>query len=175
MRLTRRLFLLGPALGWAACRVPSSHSGPVLAETPLAPSSPVDSILRAYVDVLVPADETPSATALGVDKRLLAFAREHPDYQRLLELGLAWFDRQARTKHGRGFPELREDEREAVVRTAAAADADTLPRVFFERTRAHALFHYYGRPESWRGIRQYRGPPQPAGFMDYARPPRSTR
>ena len=30
-------------------------------------------------------------------------------------------------------------------------------------------------PETWRGIGQYRGPPQPLGFSDYAEPPRAAR
>ena len=131
-----------------------------------------DSTLRAYVDVLIPADETPSATALDVDKQILVVARGHRNYQRLLDLGLDWLNMQARAKHGRNFPELAEGDREAVVRQAADAPNKTLPRIFFERTRADAFHFYYGRPESWRGIAHYRGPPQPLGFMDYAEPPR---
>ena len=61
------------------------------------------------------------------------------------------------------------------MRQAAAAANNTLPRVFFERTRGDAFFHYYGHPESWRGITYYRGPPQPLGFLDYDQPPRMSR
>jgi hypothetical protein len=90
-------------------------------------------------------------------------------------LGLEWLNKQARAGYGRDFPLLDEGSREEVVRQAEAAGYDTLPRVFFERTRADAFFHYYGRPESWRGMAHYRGPPQPLGFMDYAQPPRTSR
>jgi len=169
MRLTRRQLLIGFALGWVLSRVlPSRAASPW-------PSRLADSTLRAYLDILIPADETPSATSLDVDKQLLAVASGQRDYQTLLEWGLDWLNRRAREQYGREFPELEEGNREAVVREAAEAGYNTLPRVFFERTRADAFFHYYGRPESWRGIAHYRGPPQPLGFPDYIDPPHASR
>ena len=135
-----------------------------------------DLTLKAYVDALIPADETtPSGTALDVDKQLLIVAKRNRSYLRLLELGLDWLNTQSRTDFGGSFPELNEGKREAIVRQAAAATYGTLPRVFFERTRADAFSFYYSRPESWRGIAYYRGPPQPLGFLDYAKPPRKQR
>jgi hypothetical protein len=92
-----------------------------------------------------------------------------------LSFGLDWLNKQARAGYGLDFPALDEGGRDAIVRQAAAAGLDSLPRVFFERTRADAFFHYYGRPESWRGMAHYRGPPQPLGFMDYTQPPRTSR
>lgn len=175
MRLTRRRFFVWPALGWAVSRVLPAHAEPIIDTTPFALLAPAEATLRAYVEVLIPADETPSGTALGVDKQLRVVAKGQRDYERLLDLGLAWLNRQARSNYGRNFPELDESGREAVVARAAAADYMTLPRVFFERTRADAFFHYYGRPESWRGMRHYRGPPQPLGFMDYTQAPRFSR
>jgi hypothetical protein len=150
-------------------------AGPLTGVAPTEPSAPAESTLAAYVDVLIPADETPNGTSLGVDRQLLIVAKALPDYQRLLDLGLAWLNSHARASFGRDFPELREGQQEAVVGQAAAAGHSTLPRVFFERTRADAYSHYYSRPESWRGIVDFRGPPQPLGFMDYARPPRRSR
>lgn len=169
MRKARRRFVIGSALACVLSGVAPSRaaSGPSLA---LA-----EATLRAYVDVLLPADETPSGTALGVDVRLLAVAKQREDYRRLLDWGLDWLNGQARAHYRRDFPELGEAEREAVVRRAAAGGYGTPARVFFERTRADAFTHYYARPESWRGIVQYRGPPQPLGFADYAEPPRALR
>jgi hypothetical protein len=165
MLLTRRRLLIGFAATWALFRLPGSHA----ASRWLSPLT--QSTLKAYVDTLIPADETPSGTALQVDRKLLRVAGGQPDYRRLLQLGLDWLNAQARAQYGRDFPELEDEEREAVVARAAAAAHDTLQRIFFERTRADAFFHYYGRPESWRGMAGYRGPPQPEGFPDYARPP----
>ena len=175
MRLTRRRFFIGSALGWVLSRVLPARAALITSTEPGAPSVSSEATLRTYVDVLIPADETPSGTALGVDKQLLVVANKQRDYQRLLELGLDWLNKQAQAEYGRNFPELDEGKREAIVRQAAAAGFNTLPRVFFERTRADAFFHYYGRPESWRGMAQYRGPPQPLGYMDYTQPPRTSR
>jgi Gluconate 2-dehydrogenase subunit 3 len=151
-----------------------SRVGPLRAATPQSPTH-TGFTLKAYVDVLIPADETPSASALDVDKQLQTVAKGKPDYQRLLELGLDWLNARAQSSFGANFPDLNEEKREAVVRQAAAAPYNTLPRVFFERTRADALYFYYSRPESWRGIAYYRGPPQPLGFLDYAERPRKQR
>jgi hypothetical protein len=141
------------------------------------PPSPslAEATLAAYVDVLIPADQTPSGTALGVDKQVAVAARERRDYQRLLEWGLDWLNSQAQARYGRNFAESDAPGRDAVVAQAAAAEYNSLPRVFFEWTRTKAFFHYYARPESWRGIAQYRGPTQPIGFLDYALPPRPHR
>ena len=172
MQQTRRRFLVRSALISVLSKVV-----PALAVSPPAQTSPrvADATLRAYVDVLIPADETPSGTALGVDKQLLAVAAGKPPSQRLLDSGLEWLNDQARAKYGRNFPELEQGVREEIVHEASAAAEGTLPRVFFERTRTSAFFYYYGHPESWRGIRQYRGPPQPLGFSDYMQPPRAAR
>ncbi|MGD2083834.1 MAG: gluconate 2-dehydrogenase subunit 3 family protein [Chromatiales bacterium] len=169
MPLTRRRLLIGFATSWALCRLlPARAASRWLSQL-------TQSSLRAYVDTLIPADETPSGTSLHVDRQLLRVAGKQRDYQRLLQLGLDWLNAQARAQYGRDFPRLDDEGREAIVGRAAAASYETLPRTFFERTRADAFFHYYGRPESWQRIAHYRGPPQPLGFLDYTRPPADAR
>lgn len=44
-----------------------------------------DATLVAWLDTLIPADETPSATQLGVDRMMLARERKDPDYRIVLE------------------------------------------------------------------------------------------
>lgn len=175
MQVRRRRFFVGSALGGALSWMRPARAAPVASVESFAPPVRADATLRAYVDVLIPADETPSGTALGVDSKLLAAAKRQSDYQRLLDLGLDWLNRQARAGFGRDFPSLGEGEQQELVSQAAAAGHDTLPRVFFEWTRADAFFHYYGRPESWRGIRHYRGPPQPLGYLDHTEKPSGSR
>lgn len=170
MRETRRRFFVGSALIWALSRVAHSR-----AAMPRSSASHADATLAAYVDVLIPADQTPSGTALGVEKQLLAAASERHDYQRLLGWGLDWLNDQAQARYGRSFAESDESSRDAIVAQAAEAAYNTSPRLFFEWTRTKAFFYYYARPESWRGITQYRGPTQPVGFLDYALPPRTQR
>lgn len=48
-----------------------------------------DATLVAWLDSLIPADETPSATQLGVDRMMLARERKDPDYRIVLEHILA--------------------------------------------------------------------------------------
>ena len=167
MRQGRRRFFIGSGLGWLLSRVTPSRA------TAQRSAALADATLKAFVDVLIPSDEiAPSASALGVDKQLLTVAKGKRAYQRLLELGLDWLNTQSRSDFGGNFPELNAGKREAIVRQAATAAYTSLPRVFFERTRADAFSFYYSRPESWGGIAYYRGPPQPLGFTDYAKPPR---
>lgn len=75
-----------------------------------------------------------------------------------------------RARAGRGFAALDEPGREAVVARAAEAPEGSDPRRFFEQTRIVAFFYYYSDAASWPAL-GYDGPPQPAGFMDYAEPP----
>ena len=124
----------------------------------------------AYLDTLVPADETPSATILGVDKQILAKAATLPEYTHLIQQGCRWLDTQAFQYKMRDFPALQERARIAVVEQAAAARPRSLPRVFFEATRSDAFFYYYGHPESWPGL-GFQGPPQPHGYLDYTQSP----
>lgn len=175
MRLARRRFFARSVSGWLLAKVLPVHAGPILDATPVTPPPREAPTLGAYVDTLIPADETPSGSELGVAQQLLKVAGGRPDYQQLLDLGLAWLNQRARAKFDRDFSDLGEGERESVVSQAADADFHTLPRLFFERTRADAFFLYYGRPETWRGIRYFHGPPQPLGFMDYTQPPRPLR
>lgn len=135
---------------------------------PLTPS--VMHTLAAYFDTLIPADETPSATQLGVTAQVLVQASRDASYQSLLERGCAWLNAQARQHGAEHFPALAADQREQVVHLAASAASRSVPRTFFERTRRDAFFYYYAHPQSWRGL-GYHGPPQPLGFMDYSAPP----
>ncbi len=130
--------------------------------------------LAPFLDTLIPADESPAATALGVDRRLIDKAAGDASYRRLLAQGCRWLDRAARKLGAADFAALPDGGREAVVALFAAARRGSRPRIFFETTRSDAFFHYYAHSESWAGL-GYDGPPQPAGFPDHAAPPGSTR
>lgn len=127
--------------------------------------------LGVYLDVLIPADETPAASQLGVDREILDKGRKDARYQRVLELGVAWLDRQATEVGGKDFVSLGDSDRVSVVSRAAGAGEDSLENIFFSITHADALLFYYARPEGWQGIPGYHGPPQPLGYMDHHRPP----
>jgi hypothetical protein len=127
--------------------------------------------LTAWLDTLIPADETPSASQLGVDRDLLEKGRADDDYQRVLDLGVAWLEQQARELGGKDFVLLDDSARATIVTHAAAAGTDTLEGIFFEITRADAFLFYYARPEGWHGLPGYHGPPQPLGYMEHHQQP----
>jgi hypothetical protein len=127
--------------------------------------------LPAWLDTLIPADGSPSATQLDVDAALLADAGQQPVLMRTLAAGCRRLDNEARRLGAAGFAALSEPLREQVAAAAAAAPEGSLPRQFFLTTQYYAFAHYYARPESWPGL-GYHGPPQPVGFPDHADRPR---
>jgi len=129
--------------------------------------------LVPYLDALIPEDSTPSATQLGVDQAILDLARQRFEVARLIALGCAWLDGQARERGTAEFAALDPAGREAVVALAERSPARSLPRAFFELTQEQAFTHYYAQAASWQGL-GFAGPPQPLGFLDFAAPPKAS-
>jgi hypothetical protein len=126
--------------------------------------------LAAYLDTLIPADETPSATQLGVSEKILSRAATDSDYLRLIKRGCDWLDAQAKQSGAAHFAALSEDQRERVINLAAEGEGGPWIEMFFDQTLADAFSHYYADPRSWRAL-DYAGPPQPRGFADYTQAP----
>lgn len=164
MPVSRRGFLRWSTVMWALTRL-----FPVRAAK-LPPNPDTDATLAAWLDTLIPADETPSATQLGVDRMMLAAERNNPDYRIVLDFGREWLSAQARARGAADFAALDTAGREAVAAQAAAAGEEAPEYHFFLSTRHEAFAFYYQQPESWPGT-GYRGPPQPLGHMDYTRKP----
>ena len=172
MKLTRRVFLkvgalgaavvAGGSFGWQWLR---GRSIPQLDDEHI-------SLLRAVVDVLVPADQlSPGALDLGIDRDLIENSRDDDRLRRLLFNGGAELQQAARRAGAASFPELPPASKVELLREAEAASRETPQRRLFDRLREETLARYYARPESW-GALCYQGPPQPLGFMDYAEAPR---
>ena len=128
----------------------------------------------AYLDTLIPEDETPSATQVGVVEKILAKSAAERAYTQLIQKGCTWLDEQAGQYDAVHFAALSEAQREAIVRLAADGRAGRLSLGFFRRTQWDAFFYYYAHPRSWPGL-GYPGPPQPQGFLDYTHAPRKPR
>ena len=126
--------------------------------------------LEAYLDTLIPADDTPSATQLGVSEKILSRAATDSDYLRLLKRGCDWLDTQAKESGAAHFAALSEDQRERLIHLAAEGEGGPWVEMFFDQTLADAFSHYYADPRSWRSL-DYPGPPQPRGFLDYTQAP----
>jgi len=166
-RIRRRLFLVLLALAPLAAYVRG------LRAVPLAPSRPAPdpfAALPAYLDTLIPPHGGPSATALGVDRELLAAARAEPSYGKLLAAGCRWLDAQARVLEGGAFGALSEAGRIAIAQNAQDAAEGSGEWTFYQRVRAEAFRHYYADPRAWSSV-GFEGAPQPAGYLDYAEPP----
>ena len=168
MFVTRRRFLKWSTIWWMFSRVIS-----VRAASP-ASTPATGYTLGAWLDTLIPADETPSATQLGVDRLLIVAASDNRDYRTLLAFGQIWLDSQARLRGAPDFAALDAGGREAVATQAAGARAGSALRRFFDVTRQDTITRYYQQPGSWPGL-GYSGPPQPLGHPDYTRSPERPR
>jgi hypothetical protein len=127
--------------------------------------------LELFSDTLLPADELPAASDLGVPRALAGKAATDRQLRRLLRLGLDWLDSASHAKFDRAFAGLSEAERNQVLSIAAAAQQGTTERIFFDRARMELFTLYYAHPHTWAGLPASL-PPQPIGFLDFASPPR---
>ncbi|MEN8259968.1 MAG: gluconate 2-dehydrogenase subunit 3 family protein [Pseudomonadota bacterium] len=127
--------------------------------------------LSAYLDTLIPRDNSPGALDTGGLEHMLASAEADLKLKVLIQHGTAWLDEHAREAHHKPFSKLDPSAREMIVEAAAqAAKNNSVPRAFFEETRRVAMRHFYAHPSAWPAL-NYQGPPQPAGFPDYTQPP----
>ena len=126
--------------------------------------------LSAYLDTLIPPDETPGAVQLNVPGMIISKSKTDRKYRRLIKKGCGWLDAQAKYSNADRFASLDEDNRQEIVKISSEGDRGSLPGTFFERIRLDAFFFFYGTTESWKGL-GYDGPPQPFGFPDYTSPP----
>jgi hypothetical protein len=127
-------------------------------------------VLAAFIDTLIPADTTPSASQLGLDKQLIAHAKSIENYTQLLTLGCQWLTLQSQASYGKFFTALSLPEREAVARIAESEKKGSIPRQFFERTLSDLMGFYYANPASWPGL-GFDSPPQPKGYPDFQKKP----
>ena len=124
--------------------------------------------LEAFLDTLIPDDETPGALQLGVAEKIKAKASEDNKYRLLIKKGCMWLNTMAGKLNSESFVSLREEERNAVLASALKRDAGSLQRTFLQQIRSDAFHYYYGHRGSWAQLGYY-GPPQPNGFPDYYR------
>ena len=129
MTETRRqaLKMLG-AIG-ATCAFPfagdelyGQHVHPTLAQTPaLAPYAPAFFTAAEYArlsrltDVIIPATETPGASAAGVPAYIDRVVTLNAEHQPLIRAGLAWLEQQAKARFSREFLSLDEAEHVAIL------------------------------------------------------------
>lgn len=127
--------------------------------------------LGVFLDTLLPADgASPAATELGLDAEILGLLRGNEKITKLVVLGCAWLDQQAVELGAEEFARLTDEQRVSVVTRAEQSAPRTLPHVFFAAMRDQAYRLYYAHAESWVDL-GFPGPPQPRGYLGFARPP----
>ena len=164
--LTRRQFL--QILLWSLFAIrPSSalaKAVPEIAVPSKGPHAAFEQSLRAFVDVLIPADEhSPAASAVGVDAQIIAHAKNDYRFRKLLSVGFKWLDSQM----SGGFAQLSDDAQIRVVEWMSQTESNSLPRRLFELLRYESMSFYYADHRSWPGLSISR-PPQPLGYPDHA-------
>jgi len=163
--LTRRQFLL--VLLWSVFAMRPSRAlaqaVPAINAPGTGPRASFAQSLRAFVDVLIPADAlSPAASTLGVDVQIIAHSKNDPRFRRLLRVGFKWLDSQMPG----GFAQLPEDAQIRVVEWLSQADSNSLPRRLFEILRHESMSFYYADHRSWPSLGINR-PPQPIGYPDH--------
>jgi hypothetical protein len=164
LRLSRRqmLKLILPLAAWMPA--------PMLMAAATGKLPPALSSFTAFLDQLIPEDEwSPSASQAGVDAAIIADAQDDKELARVIELGVAWLDAEARKRGAEAFHQMSNKRQMLLVSVAERHRRGTVPRVFFANLRTQAFHHYYADPQTWAAL-GYAGPPQPRGFMDYQKP-----
>lgn len=131
-----------------------------------------ENTLTVFLDTLMPADESPAASTLEVDHRLVQLAENDGGYRRMLQNGCQWLELAARREYRTGFTALTETQRIRIVELMEQTRSGTPAQVFFARVQYDLFEYYYSQPASWTGL-GIDQPPQPAGYTGYADPPDS--
>ena len=121
--------------------------------------------LSAFLDVLIPKDETPAASELGIHTKIILHAYSVENYIPLLKLGMDWLDNQSQISFSKNYKELGKKEQEKLAYIASSQEAPSVVQLFFDRIKNDAFFMYYTQPDSWKGM--IGSPPQPYGYPDF--------
>jgi hypothetical protein len=77
--------------------------------------------LSRLTNVIIPATETPGAAAAGVPEYIDRVVSLNKEHQPLIRAGLAWLERQAKTRYSREFLSLSDDEYVAILQPLSDA------------------------------------------------------
>lgn len=156
-----------PGIGWLTI--------PRRARMRLVPITDLErETVSRVVGLLIPADETPGAVELGIDRTVLQEIEANHWNARWVAEAVLWLDAQAKTDGVDRFLTLDDGRQIALLERMEAAPLDSAPGRVFRLLRHSAMIEYYGLPETWPSL-GFDGPPQPAGFPGYAGPPAAPR
>jgi gluconate 2-dehydrogenase gamma chain len=130
--------------------------------------------LAAIAERIFPKTDTPGAVEIGAVNYIdIALAGDYAALAPLYRQGLRAVQRYSRTKFGKRFFELADDDMDAVLRDFEAGNADTFKPAaeFFETVRYHVLEGVfcepqYGGNKNMAGWRLVNFPGQQFGYPD---------
>lgn len=160
-RTRRRVLALLSSLpfGGALCRLLKPVSRAEAGE------QDVERTVAAVADVMFPGEGLPSATELGIHRRVL----ETAELKQQVAVGVAWLDARAASVGAADFASL-DEARKLAMLDAAFASRDDGIQSFVMALRFHIGTAYYSAPRI-KSAFAYTGPPQPEGFPDFQGPP----
>ncbi|WP_157273664.1 gluconate 2-dehydrogenase subunit 3 family protein [Thiobacillus denitrificans] len=130
-----------------------------------------EKILSRYIDLFIPADESPGALDLKLDASIINKARGNSEYAWLMRQGCAWLEQEAQSVFRVAFLGLPEDRQIILIERLSLQKRGSAGLRFFQTLREDLFGEFYARPESWISL-GFNGPPQPLGFTDQALPVR---
>ena len=155
--LLRRLSLAGitaatsPAWARAFASLASAGETPVSTASdwkPLVLTAEQDRTVTAIAEAIIPATDTPGATAAFVNRYVDAVLHDADQADRYEFLrGLKWLERRSQALFGRGFTDATREQQDALLTLISSrdenADADQTGRDFFEDMKAKTIVGYY--------------------------------
>lgn len=109
-------------------------------------------VLPVFLDTLIPADESPSASDLQVDGKLLKRVEQDPSYAKLLEYGCVWLEQNSNREYQKSFWQITHQQRHQIVILLASKHPSNNAHRFFTRVQRDSFELYYSDPESWQGL-----------------------
>jgi hypothetical protein len=155
--LLRRLSLAGlsaatsPAWARAFASLASADEAPVSTASDWKPAvltAEQDRTVTAIAEAIIPATDTPGATAAFVNRYVDAVLLDADQADRYEFLrGLTWVDRRSRALFGRGFADATREQQDALLTLMSSRDdhdgVDEVGRDFFEDMKVKTIVGYY--------------------------------
>jgi hypothetical protein len=155
--LLRRLSMAGitaatsPAWGRALASLASADETPVSSASDWKPAiltAEQDRTVTAIAEAIIPATDTPGATAALVNRYVDAVLADADKSDRFEFLrGLKWVDRRSQALFGKGFADATREQQDALLTIMSSqdddADTDDVGRDFFDDMKAKTIVGYY--------------------------------
>ena len=167
MKFSRRVFLIVLSISAISVAIYRLFRGAS------EPENLLTSVLPAFLDTLIPADQTPSASQLNVDEDVIDYLAEKSRYKNIVMFGCIWLNEQANKIFSDDFDKIETQEKIEIVQRLEAAKENQTAQFFFHHIKDKAFEFYYSKPQSWIGL-GISQPPQPMGYSDYQQQPQYT-